>query len=102
MDFGWALDQASSQVIDCNNHRVTYHARFKVTLSSVAYFCADRLETPANLSKLTNEEVEFYKKNGYLLYEKQLFSPEKLAELTDIFEDQLKQKGNKLSDEPLD
>ncbi|MDQ0900520.1 chlorinating enzyme [Paenibacillus sp. V4I7] len=51
------------------------------------------------MSKLTNEEVEFYKKNGYLLYEKQLYSAEKLAELTDIFEDQLKQKGSKLSDE---
>lgn len=51
------------------------------------------------MSKLTNEEVEFYKKNGYLLYEKQLFSPEKLVELTDIFEDQLMQKGSKLSDE---
>ncbi|NQX57928.1 phytanoyl-CoA dioxygenase family protein [Paenibacillus qinlingensis] len=51
------------------------------------------------MSKLTQEEVAFYKKNGYFLYDKQLFSAEKLAELTEVFEDQLKQKGSKLSDE---
>ncbi|MBA2940934.1 phytanoyl-CoA dioxygenase family protein [Paenibacillus sp. CGMCC 1.16610] len=51
------------------------------------------------MSQLTKEEVAFYKKNGYLLHHKQLFSAEKLAELTAIFEDQLAQKGSKLSDE---
>lgn len=51
------------------------------------------------MSKLTKEEVAFYKENGYLLVNKPLFSEEKLAELTEIFEDQLKQKGTKLSDE---
>ncbi|MGG1520006.1 phytanoyl-CoA dioxygenase family protein [Paenibacillus oryzisoli] len=51
------------------------------------------------MSKLTKEEVAFYKENGYLLYDKQLFSEDKLAELTNIFEEQLQQKGSKLSDE---
>ncbi|MGG1555056.1 phytanoyl-CoA dioxygenase family protein [Paenibacillus ferrarius] len=51
------------------------------------------------MSKLTPEEVAHYKENGYLLYDRQLFAPEKLAELTAIFEEQLKQKGSKLSDE---
>lgn len=48
---------------------------------------------------LSKEEVEFYKENGYLLHKKQLFSPQKLDELTAIFEEQLKEKGSKLSDE---
>lgn len=48
---------------------------------------------------LSKEEVEFYHENGYLLHKKQLFSQEKLDELTNIFEDQLAKKGSKLSDE---
>ncbi|MDR6882603.1 phytanoyl-CoA dioxygenase family protein [Bacillus sp. 3255] len=51
------------------------------------------------MSGLTNEEVAFYRKNGYLLHHKPLFSADQLAELTGIFEDQLAQKGSKLSDE---
>ncbi|WNQ13810.1 phytanoyl-CoA dioxygenase family protein [Paenibacillus aurantius] len=51
------------------------------------------------MSKLTAEEVQFYKEHGYLLYHKPLFSPEKMAELTQLFEEQLAQKGKKLSDE---
>jgi len=49
--------------------------------------------------KLTQEEVDFYRRNGYFLYKKPLFGPEKMSELTAIFEDQLAQKGSKLSDE---
>jgi ectoine hydroxylase-related dioxygenase (phytanoyl-CoA dioxygenase family) len=48
---------------------------------------------------LSPEEVAFYKENGYLLYKKPLFSAEKMKELTSIFEEQLAQKGSKLSDE---
>ncbi|MFD0716643.1 phytanoyl-CoA dioxygenase family protein [Paenibacillus sp. GCM10027626] len=48
---------------------------------------------------LSQEEVAYYKENGYLLHHKQLFSPEKMQTLTDIFEEQLALKGNKLSDE---
>lgn len=44
-------------------------------------------------------DVQFYKDNGYFLYKKPLFSPEKFQELTAIFEEQLAQKGAKLSDE---
>lgn len=49
--------------------------------------------------KLSADEVEFYKKNGYLLYNKQVFNPAQLQELTQIFEEHLEQKGSKLSDE---
>ncbi|GGD80423.1 phytanoyl-CoA dioxygenase family protein [Paenibacillus nasutitermitis] len=51
------------------------------------------------LSTLTPEQVKDYQKNGYLLHKKQLFSPEKMRTLTEIFDDQLAQKGSKLSDE---
>ncbi|NEN81755.1 phytanoyl-CoA dioxygenase family protein [Paenibacillus elgii] len=51
------------------------------------------------MSLLTQEEVSFYAENGYLLHHKPLFSEEKLGELTSIFEEQLAQKGSKLSDE---
>ena len=44
-------------------------------------------------------EIEFYQKNGYVLHCQQIFSPEKFARLNDIFEEQLAQKGDKLSDE---
>ena len=44
-------------------------------------------------------EIEFYHKNGYVLHCQQIFSPEKFARLNDIFEEQLAQKGDKLSDE---
>ncbi|MZQ85401.1 phytanoyl-CoA dioxygenase family protein [Paenibacillus sp. 5J-6] len=49
--------------------------------------------------KLNEEEIQFYKAQGYSLYRKPLFSAEKQAELTAIFEEQLALKGSKLSDE---
>ena len=48
---------------------------------------------------LNHEEVEFYRQKGYYLYKKPLFSNEKMTELHTIFEEQLAQKGSKLSDE---
>ena len=51
------------------------------------------------MGKLTKEQVDFYHKQGYLLHKKPLFSQEKLAKLTDIFEEHLEEKGDKLSDE---
>lgn len=51
------------------------------------------------MSKLTKEEVDYYDRNGYLLYHKQLFSEDMLAELRGIFEELLAAKGSKLSDE---
>lgn len=51
------------------------------------------------MGKLTQQELEFYNKNGYFLYKKQLFSEEKLNRLVDIFEEHLAEKGDKLSDE---
>src|SRR3954451_20793711 len=48
---------------------------------------------------LTNEDVEFFRTNGYLLPHQQLFSEEKLGRLEAIFNDHLDQKGDKLSDE---
>jgi ectoine hydroxylase-related dioxygenase (phytanoyl-CoA dioxygenase family) len=51
------------------------------------------------MSLLTNAEAAAYQENGYLLYKKPLFSAEKQAALTAIFEEHLAQKGSKLSDE---
>lgn len=48
---------------------------------------------------LSKQEVEFYKEHGYYLYKKPLFSTEKMQVLTSIFEEQLEEKGSKLSDE---
>ena len=48
---------------------------------------------------LKNQEVDFYQENGYLLHKKQLFSAEKMSKLQTIFEEQLAEKGSKLSDE---
>jgi ectoine hydroxylase-related dioxygenase (phytanoyl-CoA dioxygenase family) len=48
---------------------------------------------------LTHEDVEFFRANGYILYKKQLFPPEKLDRLEAIFEEHLANKGDKLSDE---
>ncbi|MCM5663068.1 phytanoyl-CoA dioxygenase family protein [Galbibacter mesophilus] len=44
---------------------------------------------------ISTEEQEFYRKNGYLLPEKQLFSPQKFNDLRNIFEETLREKGNK-------
>lgn len=49
--------------------------------------------------KLSQAELEFYEKNGYTLYKNQLFSPEKQAELTDIFEEQWNKLGRRLNSE---
>jgi hypothetical protein len=50
-------------------------------------------------SSLSPDEVQFYRHNGYLLHHRQLLSATKLAQLTDIFEEHLADKGAKLSDE---
>ncbi|MES2201674.1 MAG: phytanoyl-CoA dioxygenase family protein [candidate division FCPU426 bacterium] len=51
------------------------------------------------MAMMTPAELEFYRKNGYLLHKKQLLSAEKMAGLTAVFEEQLAAKGDKLSDE---
>ncbi|WP_054023982.1 phytanoyl-CoA dioxygenase family protein [Bacillus sp. FJAT-28004] len=52
-----------------------------------------------SVSTLSEQEVQFYKKNGYALHKKQLFSPEKMSELTNIFEEQWELVGRKLNSE---
>jgi chlorinating enzyme len=49
--------------------------------------------------QVTQETIHFYKEKGYCLYNQALFSPEKMKSLTDIFEEHLALKGDKLSDE---
>ncbi len=48
---------------------------------------------------LTQQEVRFFRDNGYLLPGRQLFSEERLAALERIFNEHLDDKGDKLSDE---
>lgn len=48
---------------------------------------------------LSQQEVQFYKENGYTLHKKQLFSPEKMKELSDIFEEQWELVGRRLNSE---
>jgi Protein involved in biosynthesis of mitomycin antibiotics/polyketide fumonisin len=48
---------------------------------------------------LLPQEVEFYKNNGYLLHKKQLFSEDKMKELSGIFEEQWELVGRKLNSE---
>ncbi|GLX71006.1 phytanoyl-CoA dioxygenase family protein [Paenibacillus glycanilyticus] len=48
---------------------------------------------------LTNDEVSYYRNNGYLLHQKPLFSPEKMLELSTIFEEQWAAVGRKLNSE---
>ncbi len=48
---------------------------------------------------LTNDDVSYYAKNGYLLHKKPLFSPEKMQELSEIFEEQWAAVGKKLNSE---
>jgi len=50
-------------------------------------------------SRLSAEEADRYWQDGYLLYRKQLFGPEKLRELTSIFEEQWEQVGRRLNSE---
>lgn len=51
------------------------------------------------MAALTELELEGYRRDGYVIYRHQLFPQEQLTLLTTIFEDQLAQKGEKLSDE---
>jgi hypothetical protein len=48
---------------------------------------------------LTDDEVEQFRKDGYLLPQRQLFSEERLSGLEAIFNEHLADKGDKLSDE---
>mgnify|MGYP000530302319 CR=1 FL=1 len=48
---------------------------------------------------LETSDLDFYRTNGYLLPQKKLFSEEKQAELTEIFEEHLSNKGKRPSDE---
>jgi ectoine hydroxylase-related dioxygenase (phytanoyl-CoA dioxygenase family) len=48
---------------------------------------------------LTDQDVEFFRTNGYLLPQQQLFSPERLERIEEIFNKHLADKGDKLSDE---
>jgi hypothetical protein len=48
---------------------------------------------------LSEQDVEFFRSQGYLLPGRQMFPPEKLARLEGIFNDHLADKGDKLSDE---
>ena len=54
---------------------------------------------PKAIQSLTSSEVAFYRQNGYFLYHKPLFAPEKFSRLEKIFEEHLAEKGSKLSDE---
>lgn len=53
----------------------------------------------SEMALLSQEDVDVYWDRGYFLYHKQLFSPQKLNRLTEIFEEHLANKGEKLSDE---
>jgi hypothetical protein len=48
---------------------------------------------------LTEQDVAFFRANGYLLPGRQLFSEDKLSRLEQIFNEHLADKGDKLSDE---
>jgi hypothetical protein len=48
---------------------------------------------------LSEQEIEFFRANGYLLPGRQMFSEDKLARLEQIFNEHLSDKGDKLSDE---
>jgi hypothetical protein len=51
------------------------------------------------MATLTAEQVWDYRRDGYILYHRQLFSPDRLARLQHIFEEHLAEKGDMLSDE---
>ena len=51
------------------------------------------------MARLAAEQVQGYRRDGYVLYHEQVFSPATLAQLTEIFEEHLAEKGDKLSDE---
>ena len=50
-------------------------------------------------STITGIDVEQFRRDGYLLPHRQLFTEEKLGELEEIFNEHLAHKGDKLSDE---
>jgi ectoine hydroxylase-related dioxygenase (phytanoyl-CoA dioxygenase family) len=51
------------------------------------------------MATLTDPQIASYGRDGYFIYHDQLFPPDELALLTSIFEEQLAQKGETLSDE---
>ena len=51
------------------------------------------------MGQLTSEQVAGYRQDGFALYHKPLFSAERFALLNTIFEQQLAEKGARLSDE---
>lgn len=51
------------------------------------------------MTTLNPQELQYYRDNGYFLNKKPIFSPEKQARLTHIFEEHYTEKGAKLSDE---
>jgi ectoine hydroxylase-related dioxygenase (phytanoyl-CoA dioxygenase family) len=48
---------------------------------------------------LRPEDVEFFRAEGYFLYRDQLFSPDQLDKLEQIFDEHLADRGDRLSDE---
>lgn len=52
-----------------------------------------------NTTRITPQDIEFYKENGYYLYKNPLFNQLEMDELCTIFEEHLAEKGSKLSDE---
>ncbi len=50
-------------------------------------------------SVLSQQDVDFFRTNGYYLNKQQLFSPDKMDRLEEIFDEHLAEKGDKLSDE---
>jgi ectoine hydroxylase-related dioxygenase (phytanoyl-CoA dioxygenase family) len=51
------------------------------------------------VATLTDTQLDAYRKDGFLLVHEQIFGGDELARLTAVFEEQLAQKGEKLSDE---
>ncbi len=50
-------------------------------------------------SVLSQQDVDFFRTNGYFLNKQQLFAPDKMDRLEEIFDEHLADKGDKLSDE---
>lgn len=51
------------------------------------------------MATLTHAQIQAYRRHGYVINHEQLFRPDEMALLRNIFEEQLAQKGAKLSDE---
>lgn len=51
------------------------------------------------MDTLSPTDLEFFRRNGYYLHHRQLFTASKMDRLRAIFEDHLAQKGDQLSDE---